>query len=148
LHDFCFSAELYLKGKLVPSVPIQTALEEFVTWLETHFATQLPVILVAHNGKSFDSRVLLNNIHSRADEALRRRFYALQLQFGDSMPLFKESYPLFPSYSLPNVYLSVFGKKFRNAHRASTDVTKLAELLARPEHAEVDFSKFVFSAEV
>ena len=126
---------------------IQSALEAFITWLETHFTGQKP-ILVAHNGKSFDSRVLLNNLHLRADETLRKRFYDLEIQFGDSLHLFKQAYPRLSKHALPIVYQHAFGKSYRNSHQATTDVARLAEILVRPESAGVDFSKFVFAAEV
>lgn len=71
---------------------------------------------VAHNGKSFDEKVI------------KGQGVEFHVQFGDSLPYFRKKLPGEMTYSLPLLYRSVLKKKYK-AHHAFEDSKALWELL-------------------
>jgi len=73
--------ELFYKGILVPSVDINTALKRFLGWLKS-----LPrkVVLIAHNAKAFDMRLIWANIERNNQTA---DYKAVLCGYIDTLPL-------------------------------------------------------------
>lgn len=77
---------MYLNGKEVPTVDIQTALDDFLAWIEKF----QDVVLCAHNVKRFDLPLLvsvLGNVNKldRFNNCVRAVF--------DSLPVFRKVHP-------------------------------------------------------
>lgn len=113
-------------------VPVETALQDFVLWLR-EIGSHKPLVLVAHNGKSFDVPFL-------AAEFSRIPNYswiqdANIFGFIDSFVILKnrdvwDSFSSMPtSLKLGLLYQFVTGKSALNAHNAIADVLFLEEIL-------------------
>jgi hypothetical protein len=79
--------------------------------------------LVAHNGKSFDEKIVRGN-------AERENIDLTGIEFKDSLPMFKKYLKDQPSYSLPILYKSVLKSSYR-AHHALDDSIALYELIEK-----------------
>ena len=77
--------------------------------------------LVAHNGKSFDEKIVRGN-------AERENIDISKVTFKDSLPMFKTYLKDQPSYSLPILYKSVLKSTYK-AHHALDDSIALYELI-------------------
>ena len=97
--------------------------QQFNDWLESLRSSHpdQAIILSAHNGKRFDSRILVFE-HYRHHLQLPSHLY-----HADTIPFFKLSLKL-DSYSLNNIYKHVFGHRVPNAHTALGDVKAMAKL--------------------
>lgn len=80
---------------------------------------QCPV--VAHNGKAFDFRVIKG-------AAARRLIDIADVQFIDSLPVFKRKWPKLKSYAQTKLYAHVFPNKTYMAHDALHDAIALQQL--------------------
>lgn len=76
---------------------------------------------VAHNGKSFDSKIIRGNAERLNIEC--------NVNFKDSLPVFRRHLDE-PSYSLGHLYRSVFKKSFK-AHHAYEDAKALYQLIEK-----------------
>ena len=74
---------------------------------------------VAHNGKSFDSKIVVGNCDRLKIE--------INVDFEDSLPMFRKTITS-DSYSQPLLYRGIFGKGYK-AHHALSDCIALYELL-------------------
>lgn len=74
---------------------------------------------VAHNGKSFDSKIMRGNCD--------RLNIKVNVNFEDSLPMFRRTI-ISDSYSQPLLYRGIFGKGYK-AHHALDDCIALYELL-------------------
>jgi len=74
---------------------------------------------VAHNGKSFDSKIVVGNCD--------RLGIKINVDFEDSLPMFRRTITS-DSYSQPLLYRGIFGKGYK-AHHALSDAIALYELL-------------------
>ena len=74
---------------------------------------------VAHNGKSFDSKIVVGNCDRLKIE--------INVDFEDSLPMFRKTITS-DSYSQPLLYRGIFGKGYK-AHHALSDAIALYELL-------------------
>ena len=112
-------------------------LSSFLTYLKTHANCGVKIVLISHNGKQFDSRILCSNFnqHGIAPEKLEE----LGVVFSDSLPLVRElRRQLYPpllvegepiqSVSLAALYHHVFKEEFQ-AHDAGSDAQALQRLL-------------------
>ena len=76
-------------------------------------------IWVAHNGKSFDEKIIRGNA--------KRLDIDISCRFEDSLPVFRRLLKGEPSYSLPILHKSVLKKAYK-AHHAYEDAKALANL--------------------
>lgn len=97
--------------------------DRFNRWLESVRAEGQPIVLLAHNGKRFDARILAFE-HSR-----HRLAFPGQLHHADTIDVFKKLYPGMSSYALGNLYKAACGKELADAHTADADVEGVCTLL-------------------
>ena len=97
---------------------------KFNSWLESLRENKDTLIyLCAHNGKRYDSRLLIFE-HSRHQLKLPRNLYHI-----DTLPLFKSMFIGLDSYSLSALYKYMFDDKIKDAHTALGDVKAMLRLL-------------------
>ncbi|VDI16386.1 Hypothetical predicted protein [Mytilus galloprovincialis] len=128
---------LRLNGKVVAALPIFEALSNFFLWLQKFNNA----ILIAHNGKKFDFRILSN----AADKCKLFNLY-LESCVGciDSIAVMKSKIPKLPKYSQPYLAEHVCNKNY-NAHNALDDVSMLNEILKAAKVSSVDLLKHTYS---
>ena len=88
------------------------------------------IVLSAHNGKRFDSRLLFFE-NQRHDVPFLRDLYHV-----DTLPLFKAEFPNLPSYSMKSVHTHVLGQPVPSAHNALDDCKGMANLIQRIQNHE------------
>ena len=119
--------KLTVNGKEVQAVPISQALLEFFEWLQQFDNT----VLVAHNGKRFDFRILSKAVES-CD--LFDSFEQRVVGFVDSVHVLKEKLPQlgndYRSHSQANL-VRYFGLGPFNSHNAKDDANMLCKILER-----------------
>ena len=86
---------LQKSGATVKSVSLGEAANQFLTWLDS--LGSKCIVLTAHNCKTFDSRVLLDEI---ARCGAQDRLVKAIDGFANSLPAFKEALPGLQSYAL------------------------------------------------
>ncbi|XP_053391964.1 DNA polymerase III PolC-type-like [Mercenaria mercenaria] len=104
-------------GKTLPSTTLHAALNEFIDWLNS--LKYEKVILAAHNGKSFDMRLLIQAVQKEG------RLNALSVSvygFVDTLHMLRSVRKDKQSLSLANYYERVFHESF-DAHDSSADVS-------------------------
>ncbi|XP_069140835.1 uncharacterized protein [Argopecten irradians] len=120
----CSLAEnkLYKNGKEVKSVTLQTALLDFLDFLES-FTTP---ILVGHNAASFDINILTNKLR---EFNLFSRFCTCVSSFIDTLKVARRIYPKkeVGNYKQCTLVKAVINKEYQ-AHSAIEDVRALQEL--------------------
>lgn len=89
-------------------------LQEAIDWGKDH-------TWIAHNGTSFDSKIILGQT--------KKMDISIDIRFKDSLPLFKNEYKDCVSYSQPLLYKVLFpGKKYM-AHHALEDSKALHKMI-------------------
>ena len=111
---------LYVKGQQVNAINITDALDQLLTWLK-QFDN---VVLVAHNGRVFDFRVLCSVINKCK---LRHVFTEIISAFVDSLNVMRKTIPKLPSYK-QECLAQHFGLPNYNAHNAVDDVVMLDKI--------------------
>ena len=113
--------KLFLKGVELDFVNIRAAISDFFLWLKKFNN----VLLVAHNGKSFDFRVLSAAVYNCR---MFDNFTETVVGLVDSLALFRSQFQKIGKYSQP--YLAQhFCKEIYNAHNAEDDVKMLDKIL-------------------
>ena len=107
------SGQLFYNTTKVDSVNIQTCLIDFNNWLKDITKP----LLVCHNGKKFDSIILVKSILKYPECDLRSSIGG----FVDSLPVFREIFPDKPSHKLETLVQDTMGMTY-NAHSALEDV--------------------------
>ena len=79
--------KLFVKNKPVESLGISDALEKFGLWLQNF---ECDVVLIGHNVRTFDSRILLNYVNKYKEFT---HLFSNVLGFVDTLPLFKARFP-------------------------------------------------------
>lgn len=128
---------LRLKGNVVAAVPIFAALSNFFLWLQKFHNA----VLIAHNGKQFDFRILSN----AADKSkLFNMFWESCVGCIDSIDVMKSKFPKLQKYSQPYLAEYICNKNY-NAHNALDDVSMLNEILKEAKVSSVDLLKHIYS---
>lgn len=128
---------LIYKGKQVPAPPCKDGMLRFLEWLGKW---KSPIVLVAHNCRNFDSKVLtvaLEGVDLLSD------FTEKVAAFGDSLKLFRKKIPDQESYKQEDLVTKILQKSY-NAHNAEGDVTALRELMRYTNVTPKDVAKFTF----
>lgn len=115
---------VFANGLKVAAVPIREALLNFLKWLST--LRNCEVVLVAHNGRVFDFRVLSNAV---VRTGLQKQFLDKVSGFTDSLSLIRSKHKKLERYT--QIFLA---KHFCNesyfAHDALEDVKMLSKILS------------------
>lgn len=112
--------QLFHRGCLVESCSINEALQNFVKWLDNNS------VLVAHNGRVFDSTILYYHINQCS---LLDSFTDKVLGFSDTLPLFRNLYSDFHHHNLEFLSATILLHSPNDAHNAIDDVQNLSDLL-------------------
>ena len=105
---------LQVKGTQVTAIPVKEALSSFLEWLRPISN----VVLVAHNGRTFDFRILC---YAMDKCGLRSYFEIVTSAFMDTLTTIRTNIPKLPSYTQENLALHFNLPKY-NAHNAIDDV--------------------------
>lgn len=113
--------KLFYKGAELNFVNIKVAISDFFMWLN-QFSN---AVLVAHNGKNFDFRVLSTAVYNCN---MYDNFTQIVMGFVDSLAVFRSGFPKIEKYNQPFL-AQHFCKKEYNAHNAVDDVNMLDKIL-------------------
>ncbi|VDH92079.1 Hypothetical predicted protein [Mytilus galloprovincialis] len=113
--------KLFYKGVELDFVNIKVAISDFFMWLN-QFSN---AVLVAHNGKNFDFRVLSTAVYNCN---MYDNFTQIVMGFIDSLALFRSNFPKIEKYNQPFL-AQHFCKEEYNAHNAVDDVNMLDKIL-------------------
>ena len=132
--------KLYHKGKRVETVDGKTGLQRFITFL----GTISDPVLVAHNCKKFDARIMAYQLmkHCMVNE-----FQNVCYKFSDTLPFMFHRRPgrRGPrSYSLENMARDLLGITY-DAHNAVEDCETLAKVVEKVGHQELLITQFSFT---
>ena len=131
---------LTVDGIPVNTVNITQAITDFLTWLQ-QFSD---VLLVAHNGRTFDFRVL-SYIVNKLD--MQSVFLDHVVAFADSLSMFRTKIPKLPKYTQVFLAQHVCQESY-NAHNAIDDVAMLCKILQKANICKEDFEKFSYASDV
>lgn len=130
--------EMTVKGLHVDVITIQEALTKFFEFLKKFDS----VILIAHNGRVFDFRVLSYAINQVGFSDM---FLKCVLAFVDSLSMLRSKVPKLSSYK--QEYLAeYFCKESYNSHNATDDVNMLVKILYQSGMTKSEFVKHSYSA--
>ena len=132
------SGQLFYNTTKVDSVNIQTCLIDFNNWLKDITKP----LLVCHNGKKFDSIILVKSILKYPECDLRSSIGG----FVDSLPVFREIFPDKPSHKLETLVQDTMGMTY-NAHSALEDVKALQSLVLHHKVSDDIMLKHSFGVE-
>ncbi|XP_063399567.1 uncharacterized protein LOC134684234 [Mytilus trossulus] len=114
---------LYRNGEIMPTDDIQDSLKEFINWLPDN------CILLAHNAKLFDSRVI---VYSMENNLSFNSFKQKCKGFVDSLPLMRTVLPerkqTGKRFNQESLVFDILGVKY-DAHNAVGDVKSLQQLV-------------------
>ena len=113
---------LIYDGKpITDATAIDVALKNFIEWLKS----RMPCILVEHNCKSFDARVL---VQAAEKTGVMDDLAQTVSGFTESLPAFREMLPERKSHSQENLARDLLCKSYE-AHNALADVQTLCQLV-------------------
>ena len=131
------AGQLLYKSKLVKSITLAECLQDFITYLKSF---KSKIILIAHNGKVFDSRILVkaiiaNNMLSELQSVLTG--------FIDTLPMVKTLLPDRSSYKQEELVRGCLNKTY-DAHNGLEDVKSLRDLLLhlKPQKSVLSLHSF------
>jgi DNA polymerase III alpha subunit (gram-positive type) len=126
-------------GEPVPFMHIKPALEEFLDWVQKF----QNVVIVAHNGRLFDFKVLCNAL---VNCDLQQMFTSRVSAFCDSLTLLRNKYPKLQKYT--QIFLADhFCGETYNAHNAADDATMLCKLMEAADVSVTDYKKHSYDRE-
>ncbi|XP_076103417.1 uncharacterized protein LOC143072385 isoform X2 [Mytilus galloprovincialis] len=128
---------LYYKGQKVKTLSKSVGLEKFIKWLP-HKA-----VLVAHNCKSFDSKIIVAQLSS---VNLLNEFHCKVFGFSDTLHIFKKKIPGRKSYKQENLVKDILKRSY-NAHNAVDDVQLLNILMKNLKVSLQDIVNHSFTVE-
>ncbi|VDI08997.1 Hypothetical predicted protein [Mytilus galloprovincialis] len=129
---------LYYNGNPVSASIPEAAFQSFVLWLDT----QSPVLLVAHNCKTFDAKRLIFNI---SQYSCFNAFRECVIGFSDTLPLFKNMYSL-DSYTQESLHKHLLENDYI-AHNAINDVLSLESIIIKSEVGASLICKYSFTTQ-
>lgn len=132
-------SKLKVKGQEVNALTIRDALKKFLEYLEN----MNNVVLVAHNGRVFDFRVLSYAINKCG---LDQEFVKVVKAFVDSLTVMKARHPKLPSYKQEKL-AEHFSLPTYNAHNAVDDVIALDNILAAANCNDAEVMKHSYSSD-
>lgn len=136
----CDGTSIFAHGSKVSAVPIREAILNFLKWLGTF--GDCGIILVAHNGRVFDFRVLSHAIDCIG---FKEEFLEKVSAFCDSLSLIRAKHKKLEKYS--QVFLAKhFCNEAYSAHDAVEDVKMLTKILSVAVSRN-DLSKAAYDAE-
>ena len=115
---------MFLKDKEVETVTSQADLIDFIQWLGNVPGDKK--VLVAHNCKAFDMRILLRTL---TENNFLPKFKTKCAGFVDTLPLLRAELPGRKSYKLQLVYKDVAGGSDFESHNARADAKALATII-------------------
>lgn len=116
---------MYYKNEIVPFVGVNSALEEFINWLPEK------CLLTSHNGKSFDSKILVHQVKNTG-EKLFEIFSDKLGGFVDTLPFFRAKFPERKSFSQTSLACDLLSNCLtENSHNALTDCRILRALVQK-----------------
>ncbi|XP_062616800.1 uncharacterized protein LOC134278504 [Saccostrea cucullata] len=130
---------LYMRGKRVGAIPIKEALDNFLQWLKKF----RDVVLVAHNGRVFDSRALYSAINKCN---LQKVFRETVTAFVDSLSVMRKNVPKLPSYK-QKCLARHFSLPDYNAHDAIDDVLMLERIICAANLSSSTVMKHSYSSD-
>ena len=116
------AGQLLYKSKLVKAITLTECLQDFITFLKS---LKKKVILVAHNGKVFDSRILVKAIIANN---MLGELQSVLTGFIDTLPMLKKLLPDRSSYKQEELVRGCLNKTY-DAHNGLEDVKSLRDLL-------------------
>ncbi|XP_070541211.1 protein PML-like [Ptychodera flava] len=126
-------------GKEVAAVTITKALQDFLSFLDS----SKNVILVGHNAKIFDSRVLFTAARACGMVAeMHKCIYG----FLDTLPMFRAVLPGRQSYKQQSLFEEIIGGSYA-AHDALADVKALQCLTNKVNPSQTDLENFTFTVD-
>ena len=137
-HLAVVRGRLCLRGKPVDSKSANEGLKSFVEWLK---AKGMPVVLFAHNAKSFDCKRIIYSLQ-KCD--LLSSFQSCVVGFVDTLILFKTILPQREKYSQESLVSDLLGISY-SAHDSLEDVRALQQLVSYTEVNNEAISKSSFT---
>ena len=131
------SGQLYHKGQPVPAINIKDALEKFLQFLSECKSSSCKCVLVAHNCKTFDSKILVFHLKQLN---LIDAFIDICDGFCDSLLTFKQEYPDRRKQKLSYSQVSLCSDLLNftyDAHNSEADVSALQKLCALLDRAQL-----------
>ena len=131
-------------GKLLPTTSLQKAAEEVSQFLYKMKSNNEQLLLVAHNGHTFDQNRFLNFIHEASGSEYLDESSTF---FGDSLPtsrkVFKDKCKSFKSFKLVYVYKIIFPNDIFKAHYALADTNALRKVCSESTYSDRIFKEIV-----
>ena len=134
------AGQLLYKNKALPSVDLHEGLKRFLNFVKQ---SEKKVILVAHNNKLFDARILTNAFMSAG---LHEEFKEVVAGFSDSLPLFKALLPGRKCYKQEVLVKDTMQISY-DAHNGLEDVKALRDLILHHKIRIKQLRKHSFSVE-
>ena len=132
--------DLLVQREIVESMHWIYAISDFFQWLK-EFDN---VILVAHNGRAFDMRILCHAVESVGMQDLMRHRV---LACIDSLQLMKKTFPKLKKHSLSALVEHFLREQF-NAHDAAADVDILVKVLCISNVTRRDYDWHMYPLDV
>jgi DNA polymerase III epsilon subunit-like protein len=120
----CDGTSVFVRENKVTAVSIREAIVNFLNWLRAF--GQAGTILVAHNGRVFDFRVLA---HAVDCIGLKEDFLGIVSAFSDSLPLIRSKHKDLEKYS-QSFLANHFCNETYSVHDAMEDAKMLAMILS------------------
>ena len=134
------AGQLLYKSRPVKALALTECLKEFLQFLKS---LQSKVILAAHNGKVFDSRILIRALLAAN---LLSELQDVVIGFVDTLPMLKQLLPGRKSYKQEELVKDCLHKNY-DAHNGLEDVKSLRALLLQLKPPNSVFSSHSFKVE-
>ena len=131
-------------GKLLPTTSLQNAAKEVSQLLYKMKSNNEQLLLVAHNGHTFDQNRFLNSIHEASDSEFLDESSTF---FEDSLPAFRKAFKdkckSFKSFKLVDVYKIIFPNVTFKAHYALADPKAMRKVCSESTYSDRIFKEIV-----
>jgi DNA polymerase III alpha subunit (gram-positive type) len=120
-------------------VKVKTALEDFLDWVQKF----LNVVIVAHNGRTFDFRVLCNALDHCG---LQQTFCSTVSAFCDSLALIRQIHPKLGKYTQEFLAQYFCGDSYI-AYNAAADVAMLDKIMEAAHACIRDYKRHSYNVD-